>query len=185
MLSESNDNYCIREFLPSDKDAVLAIWRQGRSFLSENGVNQWQKGDYPGEEEFLLDYREERGRAVVKDGEIVGAFAFTLTPELSYSSLSGSWDTEEGEYLTLHRTAVREDRRGEGIMGAILSFALVLARDNGKKSVRVDTHQDNASMRKALEKNGFLYKGELTLLEGSEKGDMRLGYEKMADIYNI
>ena len=40
-------------------------------------------------------------------------------------------------------------------------------------------------MRKALEKNGFLYKGELTLLEGSEKGDMRLGYEKMADIYNI
>ena len=70
-------------------------------------------------------------------------------------------------------------------MGAILSFALVLARDNGKKSVRVDTHQDNASMRKSLEKNGFLYKGELTLLEGSEKGDMRLGYEKMADIYNI
>ena len=159
MLSESNDNYCIREFHPSDKDAVLAIWRQGRSFLSENGVNQWQKGDYPGEEEFLIDSARERGRVVVKDGEIVGAFAFTLTPELSYSSLSGSWDTEEGEYLTLHRTAVREDRRGEGIMGAILSFALVLARDNGKKSVRVDTHQDNASMRKALEKNGFLYKG--------------------------
>ena len=79
MLSESNDNYCIREFLPSDKDAVLAIWRQGRSFLSENGVNQWQKGDYPGEEEFLLDYRKERGRAVVKDGEVVGVFAFVFS----------------------------------------------------------------------------------------------------------
>ena len=178
-LESSKSNYSIRELKPNDKESVLAIWSEGRSFLKEKGVSQWQRGDYPGEDAFLDDLAENRGRVVVSESTVVAVFAFTLTPELSYTTLKGSWKTEEGEYLTIHRTAVKMEEKGKGLMGIILSYAMEEAARNKKKSVRIDTHKDNKTMQRSLEKNGFENMGELTLLSGSEEGDKRLGYEKL------
>lgn len=178
-LESSKRVYSVRELIPDDKESVLAIWSEGRSFLKEMGVSQWQKGDYPGEDAFLDDLAENRGRVVVSESTVVAVFAFTLTPELSYTTLKGSWKTEEGEYLTIHRTAVKMEEKGKGLMGIILSYAMEKAARNKKKSVRIDTHKDNKTMQRSLEKNGFENMGELTLLSGSEEGDKRLGYEKL------
>lgn len=175
------DIYSVRRLLNTDKDPVLSIWREGRAFLFENGVSQWQKGDYPGEDAFYEDVREERGRVVMRGDEIVGVFAFTLTPEPSYTTLDGSWLTDEGEYLTIHRSAVKRESMGKGVMSYILSYCLDKAREEGKKSVRIDTHKDNISMNKALEKNNFDNRGTIILLSGSEEGDERLGYERLVD----
>ena len=183
MSLESNKGiYSIRELKPNDKESVLAIWSEGRSFLKEMGVSQWQKGDYPGEEAFLEDLKENIGRVVVHGSTIVAVFAFTLTPETSYSTLKGSWKTKEGEYLTIHRSAVKKEEKGKGIMGLILSYAADEGARNKKKSIRIDTHKENKAMQSALEKNGFENMGELTLLSGSEEGDKRLGYEKLISI---
>ena len=180
MSLESNKGiYSIRELKPNDKESVLAIWSEGRSFLKEMGVSQWQKGDYPGEDAFLDDLAENRGRVVVSESTVVAVFAFTLTPELSYTTLKGSWKTEEGEYLTIHRTAVKMEEKGKGLMGIILSYCIEEARKTKKKSVRIDTHKDNKAMIKSLEKNGFEKMGVLTLSSGSEEVDERLGYEKL------
>ena len=111
-LESSKRVYSIRELIPDDKESVLAIWSEGRSFLKEMGVSQWQKGDYPGEEAFLEDLKENIGRVVVHGSTIVAVFAFTLTPETSYSTLKGSWKTKEGEYLTIHRSAVKKEEKG-------------------------------------------------------------------------
>lgn len=174
----SENNYSVRELLLTDKDSVLAIWSEGRSFLRESGVSQWQKGDYPGEEAFFEDLKEKRGRVVINSDRVVGVFAFTLTSEPSYSTLNGLWDTNEGEYLTIHRSAVKRDEMGKGIMSLILSYSISEAKRNNKKSVRIDTHKDNGAMIRALRKNGFEEKGSIILLSGSEKGDGRLGFEK-------
>ena len=178
-LESSKGIYSIRELIPDDKESVLAIWSEGRSFLKEMGVSQWQKGEYPGEEAFLDDLKEKRGRVIVSGSTVVAVFAFTLSPELSYTTLKGSCKTEEGVYLTIHRTAVKKEEKGKGIMGIILSYAIEEAARNNKKSVRIDTHKDNKAMQSSLEKNGFENMGELTLLSGSEEGDKRLGYEKL------
>lgn len=71
------------------------------------------------------------------------------------------------------------EEKGKGLMGIILSYAMEEAARNKKKSVRIDTHKDNKTMQRSLEKNGFENMGELTLLSGSEEGDKRLGYEKL------
>ena len=155
-LESSKRVYSVRELIPDDKESVLAIWSEGRSFL-----------------------KEKRGRVIVSGSTVVAVFAFTLSPELSYTTLKGSWKTEEGEYLTIHRTAVKKEEKGKGIMGIILSYAMEEAAKNNKKSVRIDTHKDNKAMQKSLDKNGFENMGELTLLSGSEEGDKRLGYEKL------
>ena len=84
-LESSKGIYSIRELIPDDKESVLAIWSEGRSFLKEMGVSQWQKGEYPGEEAFLDDLKEKRGRVIVSGSTVVAVFAFTLSPELSYT----------------------------------------------------------------------------------------------------
>ena len=175
----SKSGFSIRKLHFSDKDSVLAIWSEGRLFLKEKGVSQWQKGDYPGLMAFMEDLNDDKGRVVVEDDNIVAVFAFTLTPERSYSTLRGNWKTEEGEYLTIHRSCVKGNERGREIMSIILSYCIEESRKTKKKSVRIDTHKDNKAMIKSLEKNGFEKMGVLTLSSGSEEGDERLGYEKL------
>lgn len=172
-------SFSIRSFLPEDRVSVIRIWKEGRLSLKRKGINQWQKGDYPGENEFLEDLRQERGKVIVLDGCVVAAFAYTTEAEPSYSTLSGEWLNRDGGYLTIHRSAVAKRYRGMGIMGFILSSSLLLAGELGLKSVRIDTHEENKDMQRALEKAGFTRVGTLTLLDGSEKGDERLGFERL------
>lgn len=54
-----------------------------------------------------------------------------------------------------------------------------MASQEGLASVRVDTHPDNKPMQRALEKAEFVYCGNLILVSGAEKGDGRLGYERV------
>lgn len=52
-----------------------------------------------------------------------------------------------------------------------------MAWENQADSVRVDTHPENLTMQRALERAGFTNCGELVLLSGDEVGDLRYGYE--------
>ncbi len=49
---------------------------------------------------------------------------------------------------------------------------------DGMASVRIDTHGDNAPMRRAVEKFGFAFCGDITLVEGPEAGAPRIAFEK-------
>lgn len=50
-----------------------------------------------------------------------------------------------------------------------------LASENGKESVRVDTHSDNIPMQKTLDKSGYTKCGIVYLYDGVP----RLAYEKL------
>ena len=50
---------------------------------------------------------------------------------------------------------------------------------DGMVSVRIDTHADNAPMRRAVEKGGFTFCGGITLTEGPEAGAPRIAFEKV------
>lgn len=47
--------------------------------------------------------------------------------------------------------------------------------EKGIHSIKVDTHEDNRSMQRFLQKNGFVYCGVIYLQDGSK----RLAFEKL------
>ena len=49
-LESSKGIYSIRELIPDDKESVLAIWSEGRSFLKEMGVSQV-------EDSYIVNYK--------------------------------------------------------------------------------------------------------------------------------
>ena len=178
MESSRENKLSFRPFLPQDKEEILNIWREGRESLSLSSVSQWQKGDYPGEREFFQDLESGEGIAVVLDSMVVGVFALTEGEEADYSNPGLSWE-RGGGYLTIHRSAVKKEYRGKGIMGEIISFSEKTAALKGLNSLRTDTHPANRAMRRALEKNGFQERGSFLLSYGPEEGDGRIAYEKV------
>lgn len=156
--------------------ALCAMTDAAKAQLKRLGVDQWQKG-YPNETVWVSDIRQGITWVAVENGEVLGAFMFQTAPEVAYAQIDGAWLTEGTGYASLHRVCVSEASKGSGVAGALFRHGMELAKQAGLHSVRIDTHEGNRPMRRALEKAGFALCGGIRLIGGREDGDPRLAYE--------
>ena len=167
----------IRKAEPADREALLALFAEARGTIAALGIDQWQDG-YPDRETVERDIALGQSRAAEIDGEIAGTFALIADGEPTYDRIEdGHWLTgdDNRRYLAVHRVAVAVKYRGSGVSKAIMTCAEESARGLGLSSVRIDTHEGNAVMRRMLEKNGFAACGIIHLANG----DRRVAYEKI------
>ena len=75
--------------------------------------------------------------------------------------------------------AVNASLRGRGYAGRLFEEVAALARESGMDSIRIDTHEGNLPMQRALEKSGFARCGTIFLKGGAEDGDPRIAFEKL------
>ena len=156
---------------------LCAITEDAKAQLKSLGLDQWQKG-YPNEAVWAGDIEKQISWVAVENGEVLGAFMFQTVPEVSYAKIDGAWRTN-GAYASLHRVCVAEGHKGRGVVGELFRHGFELAKQGGLPSVRIDTHEGNLPMQRALEKAGFTPCGTIYLVGGSEDGDPRLAYEKI------
>ena len=167
----------IRKTDIADIDSVMPIFDEARSTIATLGIDQWQNG-YPSREVIEKDVKKAQSYCVLRGGDVVGTFALIDDGEPTYDEISdGKWLTGDGkgQYFAIHRVAISVSSRGSGISTRIIGFCADRARENGKISLRIDTHRGNIVMRKMLEKNGFAYCGTIYLSDGAE----RVAYEKL------
>ncbi len=172
----------IRATTPADLDAVMAIIEEARRTIAALGIDQWQNGS-PNRAMLTKDVSAGQGRvAVTPEGKIVGTFALIYDGEPTYDVIhNGAWLMPDRDgrgdvtYLAIHRVAVSVAHRGQGVSTAIIDHAETTARILGKTSLRIDTHEGNAVMRRMLEKHGFICRGTIRLANG----DPRVAYEKV------
>ncbi len=162
---------------PGHVDAVVAITEQARANMAAMGINQWQCG-YPYRSTWEADVAEGAAYVGVEDGRVVAVFCCSDVPEASYGTLEGEWLTS-GPYAVIPRCAVDPAERGRGLIAELFQFACDKAAAEGMASMRIDTHADNAPMRRAVEKFGFTYCGPITLADGAEAGSPRIAFEKV------
>ena len=110
-------------------------------------------------------------------GQVIGMITIVPGPEASYASIDGAWLNQE-PYTAFHRVCVEETMKGRGLAARLFSESELYALETGIRNIRIDTHPDNTSMQRALDKSGYICCGTLVLTEGSEAGDLRLGYQK-------
>lgn len=158
-----------------DAAAVAEMYREGSAFLRASGVDQWQNG-YPALCDVLADIRAGVSYLLKADGVPAASMA-VVSREPNYDQIyGGAWLTGEGgNYLAVHRVCVKSQFRRCGLTGKLYAFAESLAKANGCKSLRADTHKDNLAMRGALVKNGFAECGRVIIEDGTE----RIAYEKI------
>jgi len=158
-------------------EALCRITEQAKAQLKRMELNQWQKG-YPNRETWEEDIRNGATWVAVKDGKVLGAFAFQTAPELSYAAIDGAWLTD-GPYASMHRVCVADESKGQGVAGAMFRHGFALARAVGLPALRIDTHHGNLPMQRALEKEGFVRCGDIILADGAEMGDPSLAFERI------
>ena len=165
----------IRPTAKADADALLALFAEARGTIAALGIDQWQNG-YPDRSVVEEDIDRGLSYAVTDStGALIATFVL-VDREPTYDRIvDGQWLTGDTRaYIAMHRVAVSVACRGTGIPDHIVRFAAEHAMAAGCRSVRIDTHEGNAVMRRMLEKRGFVWCGRIFLTDGSE----RVAYEK-------
>lgn len=157
-----------------DAAAVAEMYAEGSAALRAAGVDQWQNG-YPALADVLEDIRKGESYLLKADGVPAASMAVVFREPTYDKIYGGRWLTDGENYLAVHRVCVKNSFKRRGLTGKLYAFAASLALDNGRSSLRADTHEKNFAMRGALVKNGFSECGRIFLADGSE----RVAYEKI------
>ncbi|WP_418992430.1 N-acetyltransferase family protein [Alistipes sp.] len=161
-----------RTAMSRDEPAILAIIRQAQARMRAAGSPQWQDG-YPAAEHIAADTVRGAGQVVcIGEKGVIAYGAVIYDGEPAYERLEGQWLTR-GPYVAVHRLAVADGYTGRGVGSAFLRQVEEEARAKGLCGFRIDTHTDNRSMLRLLERLGFVPCGKVRYESGE-----RLAFEK-------
>lgn len=156
----------IRNALPRDWDNIMEIYAIARGFMKTTG-NPTQWGDtFPPEDMVREDIQLQQNYVVELDGRVQAVFALIPGIDPTYVVIEGAWLNDE-PYAAVHRVASRGEVKG--LTDLILNWALE-QYDN----IRIDTHDDNVPMQRAILRNGFTPCGRVWMEDGSP----RIAYHK-------
>lgn len=159
--------YTVRNAGLGDMVRICEIYSIARRFMARTGnPNQW--GDqYPPVDMVKRDILDGNLYVLAAGAEIHGVFYFRMGEDPAYSVLyEGKWHSD-APYGTIHRIA------GDG-SGGILKAAVAFAGTQ-ISHIRIDTHEDNKVMQRALEKQGFRCCGIIHI----EDGTPRTAYDRL------
>ncbi len=156
----------LRKATYEDLPVMQEIFKCAREYMKNSG-NPTQWGDN-GPPVSHVERDISRGVSyIVYNGEVpVGTFSFTLGEEPTYKEIDGAWLNDK-PYGAMHRIA--SNGKAKGVFEFCYKFCLSFGVD-----IRIDTHQNNATMRHLIEKCGFTYCGIIKV----EDGTLRLAFQK-------
>ena len=162
----------IRHANKTDLIDIMLIIEKAKIYKKENKINQWNE-NYPNEDVFLTDLKENRLYVADIDGKVVGMAVLVLDGDADYKNIDGKW-LVNGKYGVIHRIAVNPDYKSQNVAKNLLDFFENKLKELNYDSIRVDTHKDNKSMLRFIEKNGFQKCGIVYI----RKTDERIAFEK-------
>ena len=136
-----------------DADAVYQLLHDAAVWLSARGIEQWKPGALP--------------RRVVEDGIARGEVfvvraADTLVATLQLEeSDPGTWGSDAGDALYVHRLCVGRTRAGDGLGLRLLDWAGGATRARGRRLLRLDCVATNDALRRYYARAGFAERGEV------------------------
>lgn len=163
-----NSQYEIRKAKENDLPAIMEIIHQAQRTMKQDGFQQWTKG-YPGEEILSKDIEKQSCYLLTDQEEIVAVGTLYMENDPNYRIIEeGNWKTEE-PYGTVHRLAVAEGRRQQGLAGILYDRLEKICREKGMRGMRVDTHRDNKKMQSWIRKQGFRLCGVIYVEDGTKR----------------
>lgn len=152
----------IRKSTPDDLDTLLQLYADARDFMAKNGnPSQWGS-TYPSAALVQSDIDKGCSYVCIQNGQIAGTFYFKTGEDPSYREIfDGSW-LNELPYGVIHR--ITSAAGTKGVASFIFQWCFQQCRN-----LKIDTHDDNLPMQKALRKNGFIHCGTIYLEDGSKR----------------
>lgn len=152
----------IRKAEQNDLNSILNVYETAREYMRQNGnPDQWGT-THPKRE--LLEDDIKKGQLFVgaDDENILFVFAFILGDDPTYSYIeNGGWLSDK-PYGTIHRIA------SSGAVSGVVRMAVDFCRSI-ISNIRIDTHENNKTMQRAVERLGFVKCGIIYIEDGSPR----------------
>lgn len=160
----------LRKATHSDTASILQIMSQARDAQRKAGFFQWAD-NYPSVETIESDISNEIGYILDDEGSDVGYIVIAFDDQ-EYNNHSEIWNTSI-KYAVLHRIAISDSYRGQGISGILFDLSETLIASLGVFCIRIDTGIENLPMRHILSSRSYTCLGVCDFIWGK-----RLAYEK-------
>lgn len=172
----------IRKAKLNELEKCYKVIEDAKRVFKSEGSTQWQDYDgYPNLQTLRKDY-ERNELYVVLDNDIVAVFVFSLVKEECYKNIqNGNWLTNDDNYGVLHRIAVLNSYRKQGIGLLIMNYIDELAREYSLSSIKVDTMENNKGMISLLFKANYKECGIIHLLRKDVLDSKRIAFEKVME----
>ena len=156
----------------NDYRDIIDIFYEAKTYLKELTKTQWQST--PKEADFFVSIKKKHSYVVEMDGVIVAhaSIIFNCVPKARIPIDSDF--VGKAPFGSIHLVMVKEKYKGLGIVGKLFAFLEQNTLAKGIKWLRIDTHELNVPMQKAILKFGFKYIGVVII----NNNQLRLGYEK-------
>lgn len=165
----NNPDIQLRKATETDAERIWEIILQAKAQMRRLNSHQWDE-NYPTPDLILGDIKAENGYVLcLKD--IVAAYGvISFDGEKAYKDTQWS---NELSYMVVHRLAVAEEMKHQGIARRFMLEAEEVSRQKGIYNFRVDTNFDNQYMLHLIDTLNFRYTGEVYY-----RGDPRKAFEK-------
>lgn len=147
-------NLQINNSSKDDIDEIFRLYKIATDFQKTRFTVHWPEFDRKLVETEILENRQWK---IVMDGKIACIWATTFNdPQI--------WEERnEDPSVYIHRIATNPDFRGQNLVGQIVEWVKIYAKENQKQFVRMDTVGDNPGLISYYEKCGFDFLGLLKL----------------------
>lgn len=165
--------YEVRKARKEEIDQIVQIIQEGRLYFQQAGIPQWQNA-YPDRTDVEKDIDLGQSYVLVHDQMVIATACIILGHDPNYDVIEGTWLNDE-PYAVIHRIAINQKEKGKHLAGHLMTFATQLAQKQGVRNIRIDTHELNRSMRRFVEKEGFVECGVVYMEDHSP----RIAYQKI------
>ena len=161
----------IRNAVIADFERIMEIYSYAQDYMIRNG-NPTQWGHfYPEPALVQSDIRQNVCKVIYDEKGIHGVFALFEGADPTYAHIeNGHWLNDE-PYVTIHRLA--GDDQVHGLFQCAAGYCKNISRN-----IRMDTHANNQTMQRLIEKNGFSKCGIIHVEDGSP----RIAYQWAATV---
>lgn len=154
---------------------IKHIWEiilQAKSQMFLLKSKQWDEY-YPSVEDIRGDIKAQNGYVLCLKKRIIAYGVIAFDGEPAYEEIDGKWRNSL-PYVIVHRLAVTDDMKHQGIARLFMQQAEELSRSKGIYNFRIDTNYDNKYMLHLIASLGFKYSGKV-LYRGNKE---RKAFEK-------
>lgn len=124
---------------------------------------RWKKGLHP-TTAGIREYIAQGAMYLYMDDEkIAGAMAITTGQGEDYRKISWGICAEDDETAVVHILGVNPEYQGKGVAKRMMDASIRLARDGGKKALRLDALATNTPAQRLYLSKGFAYRGKQNL----------------------
>ena len=168
-----NDFYTFRKAEEQDTERIWEIIKQAKAQMRRLGSCQWDE-NYPAIENIQEDIAHGNGYVICLHNQVISYGVISFDGEPVYEQIKEKWASNL-PYVIVHRLAVADEAKHQGIAKQFMLQAEKLSREKGIFYFRVDTKYDNSYMLRLIDSLNFAYRGNVFYRNNTEE---RMAFEK-------